>query len=74
VDAVAVEAAAVALAVPVRPVPRRRTGRRGGGGGRGPAGDDSPGSAVSRFAVDDPVLDFMQAQRRRHIPIHGWPP
>ena len=49
------------------------TGRRGGGGGgRGPGGDDSPASAVTRFARarTTPALDFMQAQRRRYILIH----
>jgi Asp-tRNA(Asn)/Glu-tRNA(Gln) amidotransferase A subunit family amidase len=48
------------------------SGRRGGGGGRGPGGDDSPGSAVTRFARGrtTPALDFMQAQRRRYILIH----
>lgn len=48
------------------------SGRRGGGGGRGPRGDDSPGSAVTRFGRGrtTPALDFMQAQRRRYILIH----
>jgi Asp-tRNA(Asn)/Glu-tRNA(Gln) amidotransferase A subunit family amidase len=48
------------------------TGRRGGGGGRGPAGDNSPASAVTRFARGrtTPALDFMQAQRRRYLLIH----
>lgn len=47
-------------------------GRRGGGGGRGPASDDSPASAVSRFGRGrtTPALDFMQAQRRRYLLIH----
>lgn len=47
-------------------------GRRGGGRGRGPASDDSPGSAVSRFGRGrtTPALDFMQAQRRRYLLIH----
>jgi Asp-tRNA(Asn)/Glu-tRNA(Gln) amidotransferase A subunit family amidase len=45
-------------------------GRRGGG--RGPSGDDSPGSAVTRFARgrSTPALDYMQAQRRRYLLIH----
>ena len=48
------------------------SGRRGGGGGRGPASDDSPASAVSRFGRGrtTPAIDFMQAQRRRYILIH----
>lgn len=48
------------------------SGRRGGGGGRGPAGDDSPASAVTRFGRGrtTPALDFMQAQRRRYLLIH----
>jgi Asp-tRNA(Asn)/Glu-tRNA(Gln) amidotransferase A subunit family amidase len=48
-------------------------GRRGGGGGgRGPGGDDSPASAVTRFARarTTPALDFVQAQRRRYLLIH----
>lgn len=49
-------------------------GRAGGarGGGRGPGGDDSPGSAVSRFARgrSTSALEYMQAQRRRHLLIH----
>ena len=48
------------------------SGRRGGGGGRGPAGDNSPGSAVTRFGRGrtTPALDYMQAQRRRYLLIH----
>jgi Asp-tRNA(Asn)/Glu-tRNA(Gln) amidotransferase A subunit family amidase len=48
------------------------SGRRGGGRGRGPAGDNSPASAVSRFGRGrtTPALDFMQAQRRRYLLIH----
>ena len=48
------------------------SGRGGGGRGRGPASDDSPGSAVSRFGRGrtTPALDFMQAQRRRYLLIH----
>ena len=48
------------------------SGRRGGGGGRGPGGDNSPASAVTRFGRGrtTPALDFMQAQRRRYILIH----
>ena len=47
------------------------SGRRGGGGGGG-RGDDSPGSAVSRFGRGRtaPALDYMQAQRRRYLLIH----
>lgn len=48
------------------------SGRRGGGGGRGPASDDSPASAVSRFGRGrtTPALEYMQAQRRRTLLIH----
>ena len=48
------------------------SGRRGGGGGRGPRGDDSPASAVTRFGRGrtTPAIDFMQAQRRRYLLIH----
>lgn len=40
-----------------------------GGGGRGPGGDDSPASAVTRFARarTTPGLDYLQGQRRRHL-------
>ena len=51
----------------------RRGGAAGGGGrGRGPSGDDSPGSAVSRFGRGRTAnaMEYMQSQRRRHLLMH----
>jgi Asp-tRNA(Asn)/Glu-tRNA(Gln) amidotransferase A subunit family amidase len=50
----------------------RGGGAPGGGRGRGPASDDSPASAVSRFGRGRTAngMDYIQAQRRRYLLIH----
>jgi Asp-tRNA(Asn)/Glu-tRNA(Gln) amidotransferase A subunit family amidase len=50
----------------------RAGGAAGGGRGRGPASDDSPGSAVSRFGRGRTAngMEYIQAQRRRYLLIH----